>query len=183
MSSKRNRTGSTIAVATFIALIFLTIVAACHPVEARSPASLPPSPEEVAQAELIASAVLAPAVRTGDTVQEVAPTTTTTVLTFADDCSEMSWYRQQAGLPAAFDKIGWRESNCRNEDGVRTSCCHGWWQLHRMHFDGSGYVYGEWCDVRSYTDVNSDTPEDKARQACAAKALYDKVGLSAWSTS
>ena len=100
-----------------------------------------------------------------------------------DNCDEMRFYRQQAGLPSSFDSIGWRESNCRNEDGVRTSCCHGYWQLHRIHFNGSGYIYGKWCDARSYWDVNSDNPDDKQRQACAAKALYDKEGTSPWSAT
>jgi hypothetical protein len=36
------------------------------------------------------------------------------------------------------------------------------------------------CGVYSYADVNSDTPGDKLRQACAAKALFDVVGYSAW---
>jgi hypothetical protein len=92
----------------------------------------------------------------------------------------MSWYRQRAGLPAAFDRIGWRESNCRNEDGVRTSCCHGYWQLHRMHMGGK---FGERCGAWSVNDINSDTPDDKRRQACAAKLLYDMVGLSAWAAT
>jgi hypothetical protein len=101
------------------------------------------------------------------------------------DCDEMNWYRANAGLPAAFARIGWRESNCRNEDGVRTFCCYGYWQLNvgvhlRDHRIGPKYRA---CGVDSYTDVNSDTPDDKRRQACAAKALYDVVGMSAWSAT
>lgn len=101
------------------------------------------------------------------------------------NCAEMSWYRQRAGLPARFDAIGWRESNCRNEDGVRTSCCHGWWQLNvglhlRDHRLAGRYHH---CGVHSYADVNSDTPGDKLRQSCAAKALYDVVGWSAWAAT
>ncbi len=104
---------------------------------------------------------------------------------FANNCAEMHWYRVSAGLPARFDALGWRESNCRNEDRVRTSCCHGWWQLNvglhlRDHRLAPRYRA---CGVTSYTDVNSDTPNDKRRQACAAKALFDVVGFSAWSTS
>ena len=67
----------------------------------------------------------------------------------------MMFYARQFGLPAQFERIGWRESNCRNEDGVRTSCCHGYWQLHRMHFP---------------------MPECEA-----AKQLYDAAGMSPWS--
>ena len=100
-------------------------------------------------------------------------------------CAEMSWYRQAVGLPARFDQIGRRESNCRNEDGVHTSCCWGWWQLNvslhlRDHRLAPKYAA---CGIDSYADVNSDTPDDKLRQACAAKALYDTVGLSAWAAT
>jgi hypothetical protein len=86
----------------------------------------------------------------------------------------------QAGLPARFDQIGWRESNCRNEDGVHTSCCWGYWQMHRMHMGGR---FGERCGAWSVNDINSDTPIDKQRQACSAKLLYDMVGLSAWAAT
>jgi hypothetical protein len=96
------------------------------------------------------------------------------------NCDEMSWYRQRAGLPARFDQIGWRESNCRNEDGVHTSCCWGYWQLHRMHMGGE---FGRRCGAWSVNDINSDNPGDKRRQACAAKLLYDMVGLSAWAAT
>jgi hypothetical protein len=104
---------------------------------------------------------------------------------FASDCAEMSYYRAAVGLPARFDAIGWRESNCRNEDGVHTSCCYGWWQLNvslhlRDHRLAGRYAA---CGIDSYQDVNSDTPGDKLRQACAAKALYDVVGLSAWAAT
>jgi hypothetical protein len=101
------------------------------------------------------------------------------------NCDEMSWYRQAVGLPARFDRIGWRESNCRNEEGVHTSCCYGWWQLNvglhlRDHRLAGRYAA---CGVSSRFDVDSDTPGDKLRQACAAKALYDTVGMSAWAAT
>lgn len=102
-----------------------------------------------------------------------------------NSCDEMHWYRQRAGLPARFDALGWRESNCRNEDGVHTSCCVGWWQLNiGLHLRDHRLIdaYHD-CGVWSAADVNSDTPGDKLRQACAAKALFDVVGYSAWSTS
>lgn len=98
------------------------------------------------------------------------------------DCEEMRFYANQFGLPARFDAIGWRESNCRNEDGVRTSCCHGYWQLHQMHFR-PGNIMDRNCGADSFDDVNSDNPLDKQRQACAAKQLFDAVGYSAWSTA
>ena len=93
------------------------------------------------------------------------------------DCDEMNFYRQQWGLPEAFAGIGWRESNCRNEDAVRTSCCHGYWQLHRIHFPKPE------CEAWTHADVNSDNPLEKQKQACAAKALFDIVGISAWSAT
>lgn len=96
------------------------------------------------------------------------------------DCEEMMYYARQFGLPDAFQPLGWRESNCRNEDGVRTSCCYGYWQLHAMHFRNHPDIYGRVCDAWSYEDVNSDTALDKQRQACSAKQLYDAAGLSPW---
>lgn len=106
-----------------------------------------------------------------------------------DNCAEMNFYRVQAGLPYRFSDqprtgakgYGWRESNCRNEDGVHTSCCHGYWQLHEDHF-WPGNIFDTECGVNSYLDVNSDTPIDKQRQACAAKVLFDRDGYSPWQT-
>jgi len=100
-----------------------------------------------------------------------------------DDCADMTFYRIQAGLPARFDQLGWRESNCRNEDGVRTSCCHGFWQMWtELHMrDHRLAPKMAECGVSSYHDLNSDDPLEKQRQACAAKALFDVVGYSAWS--
>jgi hypothetical protein len=97
-------------------------------------------------------------------------------------CDEMNWYRVVAGLPEAFAGIGWRESNCRNEDAVRTSCCHGYWQMYTsLHLQDHRLApHMEACGVRSHEDLNSDTPEDKLRQACAAKALYDVSGTYPW---
>ena len=96
------------------------------------------------------------------------------------DCQEARFYANQFGLPAAFDRLIWRESNCRNEDGVHTSCCWGYLQLHAMHFR-PGNTIDRVCGADSYTDVNSDTPLDKQRQMCAAKQLYDAAGMSPWS--
>lgn len=97
-----------------------------------------------------------------------------------DDCEEMRYYADQFGLPPAFDRIGWRESNCRNEDGVRTFCCYGYWQLNEMHFTNHPEIFGEICDAWSHADVDSDTALDKQRQACSAKQLYDTAGLGPW---
>jgi hypothetical protein len=98
-----------------------------------------------------------------------------------DNCAEMSWYRQRAGLPARFDQLGWRESNCRQELGVHTGCCWGWLQLNvSLHLRDHRLVdrYHR-CGVYSVSDANG--PDDKARHMCAAKALFDVVGYSAWS--
>jgi peptidoglycan hydrolase-like protein with peptidoglycan-binding domain len=106
-------------------------------------------------------------------------------IVWPSDCAEMDHYRQWAGLPAAFQGIGWRESNCRNEDGVRTFCCYGWWQLYpSLHIrDHRMAPKMRACGVRGYYDIDSDTPTDKRRQACYAKALYDTVGSSAWAAT
>lgn len=136
-----------------------------------------------------------PAVRTGDSVL-VAPTEPPPTIPpglwgrpFApeglSDCDEMNFYREQWGLPERFSGIGWRESNCRNEDGVHTYCCYGYWQLYpTQHLkDHRLAPLYELCGVRSFDDYNSDTPIEKQRQACAAKALFDTVGYSAWSAT
>lgn len=98
------------------------------------------------------------------------------------DCNEFRFYRQQWNMPEWFDRIARRESNCRNEDGVRTWCCHGWLQLYvsvhlRDHRLAPHYAA---CGVRSHHDINSDTPVEKQRHLCAAKALYTVVGMKAW---
>lgn len=99
-------------------------------------------------------------------------------------CEEMSFYRQQAGLPAVFDRIGWRESNCRQEDGVRTYCCYGYLQLYVTLFlkDGRMAPRAAACGVNGINDVNSDTPIDKQRHMCLANALYEVDGMSPWGT-
>lgn len=98
------------------------------------------------------------------------------------DCDEMMFYAHQWGLPDTFRSIGWRESNCRNEDAVRTSCCHGYWQMWTsLHLQDHRLAPRmTFCGVASHYDLNSDDPLEKQRQACAAKALFDVVGYSAW---
>jgi len=102
-----------------------------------------------------------------------------------DDCAEMRFYFDQFDMPARFDQIGWRESNCRNEDGVRTSCCHGYLQLNaNLHVRDHRLrdPYAE-CGVYGNNDINSDTPDDKQRHACAASKLYGLLGYQPWSLS
>lgn len=98
-------------------------------------------------------------------------------------CDEFNFYRLQWGLPDRFSKLAWRESNCRNEDGVRTSCCHGYLQLWiALQLEDVRVIdrYHE-CGVYSYEDVNSDIPLEKQKQLCAASVLFSIVGYSAWS--
>ena len=150
-----------------------------------TPASGLDLPPEMPTSYSAPAVALEPATR--GTAVEMTPTSPppTEVPQFANDCDEMSYYRQAVGLPARFDQIGWRESNCRNEDGVHTSCCYGWWQLNVALHLRDRRLAGRYatCGIDSYQDVNSDTPGDKLRQACAAKALYDVVGLSAWAAT
>lgn len=180
-----------------VTLAAVLMIAGCGSAVEADPVTIAPLPPPTPAPAPIATADT-PAVRLTVPEAEQPPTTTAPATTapppppgglwglpFApeglSDCDEMTFYRQQFGLPARFDQLGWRESNCRNEDGVHTSCCWGYWQLHRMHFNGSGYVYGVNCEAYSYHDVNSDDALEKQKQACAAKALYDEVGASAWS--
>ena len=97
-------------------------------------------------------------------------------------CDEMAWYRAHVGLPATFDRIGYRESRCLNRDDVRTFCCHGWWQMYTsLHLrDHRLAPMMAACGVSSHHDLNSDTHLEKLAQACAAKALYDVNGTNPW---
>lgn len=95
------------------------------------------------------------------------------------NCEEMTYYRIQAGLPARFDALGWRESNCRNEPGIKTFCCYGYWQIYYSQHAGK---LAFWCEVGSLWDINGDEPLDKQRQACSAKVLFDESGYQPWST-
>jgi hypothetical protein len=114
--------------------------------------------------------------------ERLTPPTTTV---WADPCAELTHYRQLVGLPAELDRIGYRESRCLNRDDVRTWCCHGWWQLYiNLHLQDHRLAprYAA-CGITSPDDVNSNTPQDKYRQACAARALYDVQGLNAWAAT
>lgn len=100
------------------------------------------------------------------------------------DCDEMKFYREQVGLPDVFDRLGWRESNCRNEDGVRTFCCYGYWQnyisSHLSKYSQYRTRIIEECKVSGKDDINSDVPLEKQKQACVTKVLYDISGLKPW---
>lgn len=138
-----------------------------------------------------AATVEVPATR-GTTVQiETLPTPLPNVgihdLPFAPEglsnCDEMTFYRVQAGLPARFDALGWRESNCRQELGVHTSCCWGYLQLNiSLHLRDHRLVdrYHD-CGIFSRQDADGPEPIEKQRHMCAAKALYDLLGFQPWS--
>ena len=131
---------------------------------------------------LAAFGLLEPAERSGVQFTASEPPPSIYAPEGLSDCDEMNWYREAVGLPDAFGGIGWRESNCRNEEAVKTWCCHGWWQLWvELHLQDHRLAprYAE-CGITSHHDVNSDTPEDKLRQACGAKALYDVNGTTPW---
>jgi hypothetical protein len=100
------------------------------------------------------------------------------------DCDEMKFYRQQAGLPDTFDALGWRESNCRNEDAVRTFCCYGYWQNYISSHLSRQSAYRvpiiEGCKVTGADDINSDVPLEKQKQACVTAVLYRISGLKPW---
>lgn len=99
-----------------------------------------------------------------------------------EKCAEMGFYRAQAGLPERFNTLGRRESDCRNEDNVKTWCCHGYWQMWTsLHLDDPRMAPKMVeCGVLSHHDLNSDNPLEKQKQACAAKALYDVAGYQPW---
>lgn len=98
-----------------------------------------------------------------------------------DDCGQARFYRVQAGLPDVFDRLAWRESNCRND--VRTYCCYGIWQLYFTQHLADARMRPRYalCGIDSVSDYYGNDPSQKQKQACATKALYDVVGLSPWS--
>jgi hypothetical protein len=109
-------------------------------------------------------------------------------------CEEMNYWRIQAGLPDRFSDqprmpqvrfadqgYGWRESNCRNDVVSSTGCCVGYWQIHTGNFNAPGYKAGiAACGVSKRSDILGNSAEQKQKQACVAKVLYDVSGLSPW---
>ena len=102
-----------------------------------------------------------------------------------DDCGEARWYADEHGLPALFDRIIWRESNCRQEIGVRTSCCVGWLQLNadlhvRDHRLREPYKA---CGVFGNSDIDGPEPIEKRQHMCAATALWRLLGTQPWTAT
>jgi hypothetical protein len=107
--------------------------------------------------------------------------------TFASLCEEMSWYRQQAGLPEVFDRIGVRESGCQNDakpTSVTARRYRGWWSVGVMHI--YNVVYGPGaaaCGIDHESDYYGTSPSQKRASACFAKVLYDNSGMQPWATN
>lgn len=102
-------------------------------------------------------------------------------------CDEMSWYRQQAGLPEAFDRIGVRESGCRNDAPPLSSVARryrGWWSVGVMHITNRVYGPGAAaCGINDESDYYGTSPSQKRASACFAKVLYDNSGMQPWATN
>lgn len=113
-----------------------------------------------------------------------------------DNCQEMVFYMQQAGLPDRFDDsgrhsmwvhsdgIGWRESKCTNTALSRNGCCGGYWQNYiSSHLSRQSQyrdrIINE-CQVTTMNDIRGDSALQKQRQACVTKVVYDISGLSPW---
>lgn len=98
------------------------------------------------------------------------------------DCDEMNFYRRQWGLPDAFSGLGWRESNCLNQEDVKTYCCYGYWQLYFSQHQADHRMRPRYeaCGIYSIYDYNGDSPLDKQKQACGAKSLFDVEGFRPW---
>lgn len=150
------------------------------------PASVPPDISAVRVSPPTTTTTTLPPVPTGLWGQPFAPPG-------LSNCDEMNFYRLQWGLPERFGDyprsgprskwgLGWRESNCRNEEGVKTYCCYGWWQLYfTLHARDAhmSKVYAR-CEVYSIWDYNGDEPLDKQKMACATAGLYALNGYSPW---
>ena len=191
-------------VTTVLAIVTFTGVITHNPPAESSimeiPAVLPDLPTTTLRiTEPVDATKLVPAVRVNQVeIEALATTTTSTTLPapptglwgapFApeglSDCDEFKFYREQWGLPARFDALAWRESNCRNEDGVKTFCCYGYLQLW-VDYQITDYRVTDRfheCGVYSHFDVNSDTPIEKQKQLCAAAVIFSISGYGAWAT-
>lgn len=110
-------------------------------------------------------------------------------LPFAPDglslCDEMMFYARQFGITDILGehdtyRVGFGESSCKNY--VKTWCCYGHWQLYvTLHLKDHrlGPRYAE-CGISSIADVFGDTPIQKQRNACGARAVLDVQGPNAW---
>lgn len=113
-----------------------------------------------------------------------------------DQCEEMVFYMRQVGLPDRFDDsgrhsrwvrsdgFGWRESKCTNTAISPTGCCGGYWQNYISSHVSRQSAYRERivneCQASTMSDIASDTPLSKQKQACVTKVVYDRSGLTPW---
>jgi hypothetical protein len=122
---------------------------------------------------------LRPAVRVGNMYQETPLPPPPVELT---GCDEMTFYRQEVGLPEVFDRLGWRESNCRND--VRTFCCYGYLQIYISLWLSPKSTYREGlintCGITGVSSIFGLSDEQKQAQMCAVKIVYDIDGLRPW---
>lgn len=93
-----------------------------------------------------------------------------------DGCAEMEWYREQAGLPAEFDRIGYLESRCMND--VNTWCCYGYFQIYAGLHIGAGSF--DECGVDEISDMFGGSAVVKQRNVCMAVRVFRQQGRCAW---
>lgn len=96
-------------------------------------------------------------------------------------CDEARFYREQFGLPPAFDGLVNRESKCLNTVTSRTGCCVGYLQIHYIVFsDHRMGALAEICGA-TWQNIKGNDPLSKQRNMCAAKQLFDVVRYQPWS--
>lgn len=90
--------------------------------------------------------------------------------TATGNCAEWADEMAYFGLPDSMRSIMYRESRCRTDVTSRTGCCHGLFQIHRMHVPSL-----DACDIDSTDDLF-----DGVKNVCAASVLYKRSGTSPW---
>lgn len=210
-NDKRRLIVGTIVLIFVLGMMNLTRAPGAHNHENQIPVStsLPAeSPDQTfSEAELVALNVavdvsnLLPADRVSPPTTEAPPESTIPTNLFGlplppeglSDCDEFNFFREQfnglvingylfVALPVKFNGLAWRESNCRNEDGVRTGCCFGYLQINvyvHLADPRTGPLYRDICGIYSQNEINSDNPADKWRNVCAATILYS-IDRGAW---
>lgn len=148
---------------------------------------MPPSPMEVAVAEIIAGETMAtataPAERTGNSVQETPtqppPPTAPPTPTFSGDSYNgrcvgaeplLAFYSPGWDV-ARMSRIMYRESRCQPGVTSSTGCCRGLLQIHQLHVPSLGG-----CGVHSRSDLF-----DPVKNVCSAAIVWTKAGgYSPW---
>lgn len=180
--------------ATAVVLVALPVAAILGVVDMRDPAAVdtttiiePPSSTAFITPYLPPPLSTTPAARASPPIQVTEPPAPVGIngLPFAPDgldgCDTFTFYRIQWGLPATFDRLGWRESRCTNTPISRTGCCVGALQLHEIIFRDHRMLEPlAACDA-TWANVRGDTGDAWQRQMCAARALFDVAGYRPWS--